>query len=172
MAAQEGFETRLSALERAIAALQGEAAAIAATGVPRADSALRTLASLQVHTPEGGAVLYSGTVDLPTGGTVQRQHGLSTAEVFTREWSEQAVALSALGHAVRLQMLRAVLNGTTTVSALVETLGHGTSGQVYHHLRELMTAGWLVSNRRGVYEVPASRIVPLLAIVVAAGTPG
>ena len=33
-------------------------------------------------------------------------------------------------------------------------------------------AGWLASSKRGVYEVPAARIVPLLAILVAAGTPG
>lgn len=117
-------------------------------------------------------MLYTGIVDLPTSGTVQWQYGLPAVAVLAQDWSEQAVALTALGHAVRLQMLHAVLNGTTTASALVETLGLGTSGQVYHHLKELTSAGWLVSSKRGVYEIPAARIVPLLTILVAAGRPG
>ena len=54
----------------------------------------------------------------------------------------------------------------------VETLDSGTSGQICHHLKELASAGWLVSGKRGTHEVPPSRIVPLLAILVAAGTPG
>ncbi|MFT4228666.1 MAG: winged helix-turn-helix domain-containing protein, partial [Microbacterium sp.] len=174
-------------LERAVAALQAQAAPdaaapaaaapaaaapAAAAEATAADRVLWALEGLRARAPEGGAVLYTGTVDLPTGGTVQWQYGLATAAVFAQDWSERAGALTALGHAVRLQMLHAVLNGTTTASELVETLGLGTSGQLYHHLKELTAAGWLVSSKRGAYEVPAARIVPLLAILVAAGTPG
>lgn len=117
-------------------------------------------------------MLYTGAVDLPPGGTVRWQYALPASAVFDQDWSESAPILLALGHAVRLQILHAVLHGTTTVSALVETLETGTSGQVYHHLKELASTGWLVSSKRGVYGIPPSRIVPLLAILVAAGTPG
>lgn len=172
MAVESDFDSRLSALEQAVAELQAQDSPVAAAEASSADSALWALEGLRARAPEGGAVLYTGTVDLPTGGTVQWQYGLPTVAVFAQDWSEQAVALTALGHAVRLQILHAVLNGTTTASALVETLGLGTSGQVYHHLKELTTAGWLVSSKRGVYEIPAARIVPLLTILVAAGTPG
>lgn len=54
-----------------------------------------------------------------------------------------------------------------TFWALGEIEGTGTSGQVYHHLRQLVATGWL--RARGArYEVPAERVVPLLAIVVGA----
>lgn len=172
MVGENDVESRLNALERAVAALQGQAAPAAAAGAPTSASALWALEGLRDRAPEGGAVLYTGTVDLPTGGTVQWQYALPSAVVLEQDWSEQAAALTALGHPVRLQILREVLRGTNTVAALVEALDTGTSGQMYHHVKELTTAGWLASGRRAVYEVPAARIVPLLAILVAAGTPG
>jgi hypothetical protein len=168
----EDFEVRLAAAERAIEVLQGEAQVPGGASMVPTDDALWALEGLRVRAPEGGAVLYVGSVDLPNGGTVRWQYGLGAAAVFAQDWTEQALALAALGNPVRLQILHAVLHGTTTVAALVEVLDSGTSGQVYHHLKELTTAGWLVSGKRGVYEVPGARVVPLLAILVAAGTPG
>lgn len=172
MVAEDDFESRLSALERTVAALQGQAGTTDVSGASASESALWALEGLRARAPEGGAVLYTGTVDLPAGGNVQWQYALPTAAVFEQDWSEQAAALTALGHPVRLQILREVLLGTNTAAALVESLDTGTSGQIYHHLKELTTNGWLASERRAVYEVPAARIVPLLAILVAAGTPG
>ncbi|MFT4051523.1 MAG: winged helix-turn-helix domain-containing protein [Microbacterium sp.] len=169
MATEDDVESRLSALEQAVAALRGQV--VPAAEASDTDRALWALEGLRARAPEGGAVLYTGTVDLPTGGTVQWQYGLPAVAVLAQDWSEQVLALSALGHAVRLQILHAVLHGTTTASALVKTLGLGTSGQVYHHLKELTMAGWLAPRKRGTYEIPAARIVPLLAILVAAGTP-
>lgn len=166
------FESRLSALENAVAALQGAAGTDAVSRIMVEDDPLWALEGLRQRAPEGGAVLYTGTVDLPTGGTVQWQYALPVVVMFEQDWSEQAAALTALGHPVRLQILHEVLRGTNTVAALVESLDTGTSGQIYHHLKELTTTGWLASERRAVYEIPAARIVPLLAILVAAGTPG
>lgn len=54
---------------------------------------------------------------------------------------------------------------------MIGTLDTDTSGQIYHHLKALASAGWLVSGKRGTHEVPPSRIVPLLAFLIAAGTP-
>jgi hypothetical protein len=45
----------------------------------------------------------------------------------------------------------------------------GTSGQLYHHLRPLLGAGWLCQAARGRYEVPHDRVVPLLVVVAATG---
>lgn len=73
---------------------------------------------------------------------------------------------------MRLQILRAVLCGTNTVAALVESLDTGTSGQMYHHLKELTPTGRLTPGQRAVYEVPVAQILRLLAILMAAGTPG
>lgn len=172
----DDVETRLSALERAVAELQGQSAGVdvqtnaAATTDPMAE-ALWALEGLKAHSPEGGAVLYTGAVDLPTGGAVQWQYGLAASTVLAQDWTDHAGLLDALGHPVRLAILHAVLHGTVTPSGLVEALDSGTSGQVYHHLKELTAMGWLAPAGRGVYEVPAARVVPLLAILVAVGTP-
>jgi hypothetical protein len=68
---------------------------------------------------------------------------------------------------VRLLLVREVLHGATTAAQLAEHPGLGTSGQLYHHLRQLVSAGWLRSSARGRYQVPADRVVPLLAVLAA-----
>ncbi len=99
------------------------------------------------------------------------QYARPGPELFADDWSEQAEVLAALGNPVRLRIVQAVLRGVNSAAGLVEEVDAGTSGQVYHHLKELTAHGWLSSPRRGVFDVPASRIVPLLAILLAAGTP-
>ncbi|WP_435827490.1 hypothetical protein [Actinoplanes philippinensis] len=42
----------------------------------------------------------------------------------------------------------------------------GTSGQVYHHLRQLVAAGWLHTIGGGRHEVPAARVIPLLSLLL------
>ena len=83
------------------------------------------------------------------------------------DWTEWAGALAALGNPVRLTLLQQILRGNATVSALSEVQGLGTSGQIYHHLRQLTAEGWLHSPSRGVFAVPPTRVVALLAILVA-----
>jgi hypothetical protein len=87
--------------------------------------------------------------------------------VLEADWTEWAGALAALGNPVRLTLLQQILRGTSTVSGLSEVQGLGTSGQIYHHLRQLTAEGWLHSPSRGVFAVPPSRVVALLAILVA-----
>ena len=43
----------------------------------------------------------------------------------------------------------------------------GTSGQTYHHLRQLVSAGWLRSTGRGRYAIPPERVIPLLVTIAA-----
>lgn len=173
MAEAQNVESRLRALEQALGlATKQPSTAGPEAGTQSVDDALWALDGLRVRSPAGGAVLYTGTVDLPPGGAVHWQYAMPATAVLDQDWSDYAPALLALGHPVRLQILHAVLHGTTTVASLVENLDTGTSGQIYHHLKELTSAGWLVSGKRGTHEVPPSRIVPLLAILVAAGTPG
>jgi len=78
-----------------------------------------------------------------------------------------AAALAALGHPVRL-LLRQVLSGAATVTELQERAALGTSGQLYHHLRQLVNVGWLRVAARGRYAVPPDRVVPLLVVLAAA----
>jgi len=63
-----------------------------------------------------------------------------------------------------------VLNGAATTAELAEDETLGTTGQLHHHLRALVAAGWLTSAGRGRWTIPGPRVVPLLVVVVAATT--
>ncbi len=83
------------------------------------------------------------------------------------DWSRWASSLAALGNPVRLLLLQQIVRGNNTVSALSEVDGLGTSGQIYHHLRQLTAEGWLHSPSRGIFALPPTRVVALLEILVA-----
>jgi len=76
--------------------------------------------------------------------------------------------LGALGHPVRLELLRHILLGTHATADLAEMESLGTTGQLHHHLRQLVATGWVRQSGRGSYEIPASRVVPLLACLIGA----
>ncbi len=113
---------------------------------------------------EGGAVLFTGTVDLPTGEHYDWQYGTPVETLMGDDWATWAGTLGALGHPVRLLLLHRVLAGVRTAADLATEEGFGTTGQLYHHLRQLVSAGWLHAAR-GQYAVPGERVVPLLVIL-------
>jgi len=114
---------------------------------------------------EGGAVLFTGAVDLPTGEHYEWQEAQPVGALLDEDWGPLAAALSALGHPVRLLLLQEVLRGARTVAELSAHESLGTTGQLYHHLRQLTGAGWLRTSTRGRYVVPPERVVPLLTIL-------
>lgn len=127
------------------------------------------LTGLQERYPDDDVVLYGGTMSTEGGG-YRWQYGLPTQTVLDGDFADAAPALTALAHPVRLALLQAVLTGTHTTADLAALPGLGTSGQVYHHLNQLTSAGWLRSPRRGRWEVPGERTIPLLALIMAATT--
>lgn len=168
-------EERLQRLEERVARLEAAGAdgAIAGPTEGRPAAAGRgdefwALHGLQDRVSEPGAVLLAGSVTVPGGGHVEWQEGQLADTLLAENWGQSAAALAALAHPVRLLLLREILLGTQTAAQLSEHPGLGTSGQLYHHLRQLVAAGWLRSSARGQYAVPAERIVPLLVTLAAA----
>ena len=125
------------------------------------------LTGLEERHPDDDVVVYAGTFPVGDGG-YRWQYGLPTASILDGDFADAAPALSALAHPVRLTLLQAVLAGTHQTAELSALPGIGTSGQVYHHLNQLAAAGWLRSPRRGRWEVPGERTIPLLALLMAA----
>ncbi|MFB9317748.1 ArsR/SmtB family transcription factor [Cryptosporangium minutisporangium] len=119
----------------------------------------------RVDADEPGAVLYTGTVGLPTGERYDWQYGTPVEALLEADWSAWADRLAALGHPVRLRLLHRILSGVRTTAELAADEELGTTGQLYHHLRHLVSAGWLQSAARGRYTVPGERVVPLLVIL-------
>jgi hypothetical protein len=138
-------------------------------GAPGPDAdAFWALRGLQARVGEPGAVVFAGSVHLPGGQRVEWQEGRLASQLLDDDWSQSAAGLTALAHPVRLLLVREILLGARTVAALGELPSLGTSGQLYHHLRQLVSAGWLRSSARGQYAVPAERVVPLLTVLAAA----
>jgi DNA-binding transcriptional ArsR family regulator len=141
----------------------------ASTGAPAqsADTfwALDGLRARRDDHPEtaAGIVMLTGSLTLPTGEPVEWQVGAATEDLIETDWSDTSSALAALGHPVRLELLRAVLGGVRSTAELAESLG--STGQLHHHLKQLVATGWLAQRGRGTYEVPPTRVVPLLVIV-------
>lgn len=115
-----------------------------------------------------GGVLYTGSVRLPTGESYEWQYGALTEALVDGDWADAAESFAALGHPVRLRLLREILGGLRTAAELAALDEAGTTGQIYHHLRQLTGAGWLHAAGRGRYEIPPVRVVPLLVVLTAA----
>jgi DNA-binding transcriptional ArsR family regulator len=115
-----------------------------------------------------GSLAFAGVARAPGVGQViwQEEHPLPA--VLADGWADAAGALSALGHPVRLELVRRLLAGAHTTNELAEIPDLGTSGQLYHHLRELQAAGLVVQRRRNDYAVPADRVILCLVLVAAA----
>ncbi len=132
-----------------------------------ADDRFWALRRLNELVEEPGAVLFAGTVSLQGGRHYEWQQAHPTGDILDGDWSESVGRLSALAHPVRMLLLHEVLNGSCTVGELSTHEKLGTTGQLYHHLRQLVAAGWLRATGHGRYEVPGERIVPLLVALAA-----
>jgi len=142
------LDERVAALERRIAALESAAESAA-------DSAERPAPEVT------GSPLWALE-------SLKAQLGAFTGQLFEEDWADAAESFAALGHPVRLRLLREILGGRRTAAELAELEETGTTGQIYHHLRQLTGAGWLRTVGRGRYEVPGARVVPLLVVLTAA----
>ncbi|GIW35650.1 helix-turn-helix transcriptional regulator [Meiothermus sp.] len=158
------LEARIQRLETRLAAL--EQASRAPSEPPEGD--LWALEHLRQAARPGGEVVFAGYAELASGSWGW-QWGLPVGELLSAPWAEVAETLAALGHPLRLEILRAVLNGQSNTQDLQHLAEIGTTGQLYHHLKELQGAGWLKVGKRGTYAVPPERIIPLLVILSAAG---
>ncbi|MFI6106793.1 ArsR/SmtB family transcription factor [Streptomyces sp. NPDC051310] len=165
------LEERVRELERRMAALEAGGRDVP----PAGEGDFWALEGLKARLAEAGAadggVLFTGAVRLPTGERYEWQYGVPTERQFADDWSEAAESFAALGHPVRLRLLREIAGGRRTAAELAALEEIGTTGQIYHHLRQLTGAGWLHTAGRGRYEVPPGRVVPLLAALAAARQP-
>jgi DNA-binding HxlR family transcriptional regulator len=112
-----------------------------------------------------GRLGYAGIVQTPGGARYHWRGEHAVDRLLDAEWSEMARAFGALGHRVRLDIMRALIRGVNDVRELQKQPGLGTSGQLYHHLRELQAAGWVRQQERSRYLVVPDRVVAVLLMV-------
>ncbi|GAA1158138.1 helix-turn-helix domain-containing protein [Nesterenkonia sandarakina] len=163
----EGLAERLTQVEERLAALESSESAGLTSSSTDHHEVFWALEGLKQRVQDGsGAVLMTGAATVPKGEHVQWQMQSSVQEMFETDFGSRAESLSALAHPVRLQLLQRLLTDASSVEEIREAGDFGTTGQVYHHLRQLVAAGWVASRGSGRYEVPPARIVPLLVILL------
>lgn len=126
------------------------------------------LNGLKQELPPPGGVVLAGSVELQPGRQIDWQYSQTTDALLAGDWTELSEPIAALGNPIRLRLLREIVAGTDSAAELSNLDDIGSTGQVYHHLRTLVSAGWLRAAARGRYEVPEDRVVPLLALLLAA----
>jgi len=162
------LEARIVTLERAVAALQQRDVRDTPTAPAPVDGDDTFWALTELERRSPGTVQMTGSVEVPEAGAVRWQVTQHGDTLLQQDWTEVATTLDALAHPARLSILRLVMTGVRTTADLLQQETVGTTGQLHHHLRQLVAAGWLTSPRRGHYEVPAPRVVPLLITVLSA----
>ncbi|WP_433629981.1 ArsR/SmtB family transcription factor [Nocardia sp. CA-120079] len=164
-------EDRLAKLERRLAAkdLMKDGSGQASGSAAQGGWALRRLHEEFANADlRNGGVMFAGSGALPSTEQFDWQVQFSTDDIVGYDWDDAAECLAALGSPVRLRILREILRGSRTAAELTELGEVGTSGEIYHHLRQLAATGWLHTVGHGHFEVPPNRVVPLLVALATA----
>ena len=162
-----GSEATLAELQRRLERVEEQLAAGAAQG-PSTLAAENFWVLEGLRTLPEPSIVYAGRVELARQPPVEWQMGHLAEDVLDREWADLAGGLGALGHPVRL----GVCSWSRVVRPpppreLTRLVDLGSTGQIYHHLRQLVAAGWLRTRSKGRHSVPSERVVPLLVILAA-----
>jgi hypothetical protein len=158
------IESRLPVADLSAETVPGRKSSTFATGKPRKFWALE---HIQQHGPDNGVTMFAGQVTLPSDETYAWQVESALDDLLAADWLTAHPRMAALAHPVRLTILKALLVGQRDTQSLQALPDMGTTGQLYHHLKELESAGWIRQPRRGEYIVLAERVIPLLAILSA-----
>ncbi|MCJ7827477.1 MAG: helix-turn-helix domain-containing protein [Demequinaceae bacterium] len=129
----------------------------------------------------------SPDVDLVTYGGHGAREGDPIAWQTRRRWEDVlgaagegelagdglAAVLSALASGPRLRIVAELVRGPVTTGDLAERMGQsgagqGSTGQLFHHLKELLAAGIVHQPQRGVYAIRPAHVVPVLTVLSAA----
>jgi DNA-binding transcriptional ArsR family regulator len=111
-----------------------------------------------------GTILYVGAGNV-AGGTVAWQMDRPWRELTGVDPTSIARLLGALGNAQRLHVVQLLVDGPKSTAELTTRLDDPSSGQLFHHLKELLAAGVIYQPERGTYALHKQHIVPLLTVI-------
>lgn len=113
-----------------------------------------------------GFVRYGGDVHLH--GDVTWSVTYDAAASLDLGDDPRTSVLAALGHPVRVRIVRSLLRGPRGTAELSEAAELASTGQLYHHLRALTHCGLVEQDGRGSYRVAPRTVVPALVLLTAA----
>ncbi|HEY7417431.1 MAG TPA: winged helix-turn-helix domain-containing protein [Ktedonobacteraceae bacterium] len=162
-------QERLRVLEAHLAPAPSEA--VFANSTPPSDLATVPSQDAELRSQESnrqGVLNYRGVAQLASRRyQFQRQRSLPT--VFDAAPEPLAQLFAALGNPHRIVILRTLWDGPRSSQSLQEAVGMSSTGQLYHHLKELQAAGLIIQQGGRDYDLaPAKRILICLALAIAA----
>jgi DNA-binding transcriptional ArsR family regulator len=165
------LEARLAQMEARLLELEAQRRRPSPTGLdlPLLER-LRSRPEFDQGTVQGG-ILYAGAAEIG-GRSHVWQVERAASELLASPREALAPVFAALGHPLRLQVVLALLERPRTAPELTELAGASSPGQLYHHLDKLLAAGVISQMERGGYVVTGKGVVPLLAMLAAAGDLG
>ena len=118
------------------------------------------------HAGLRGSVLYAGAVSGENKRLIwQAERGFP--RLVNIENPAAVRILAALGHPIRLEIVQMLLEASATSQDFQARLDSSSTGQLYHHLKELRAAGIVAQASRGEYHLVPQTIIPVLAILAA-----
>ena len=116
---------------------------------------------------EHGTAMYAGAGPGPDGLTAL-QMVRHWEDIVAAEPAAIATTMSALGNPQRVRIVQALVDRPASTAEIAERLEEPTSGQLFHHLKDLLAAGLIFQPARGMYAVRPQHVVPLLTVISAA----
>jgi DNA-binding transcriptional ArsR family regulator len=123
------------------------------------------------HTDEKdvtGLITYLGVFSSDDRQSNWIKNEISTDELLELVENKSAEkVLACIGSGDRLNILLSLLRKPKTVAELVESLGFGSTGQVYHHLKPLLAADLIfeVEQDKGRYAVSPHRVQGIVMLL-------
>lgn len=161
----EDIHAEISALKKQMAELERLVRNIAAPGRPYVELPDETHTSDEKKS--SCYVYYAGQYQ--ANGQILRWEPKERQleQLFAVGTDKLSKILSALGSKPRLDIITNLLNESLTGTEIVEKLGLGTTGQLYHHLKALQGADLLTQDKNGRYALADHRKLPLILLLSA-----
>jgi len=175
--ARSGLVDRLAALEARIEALEhshGEGVRSPRSPEREPEAALQFLDALRRRKGKryqrgatAGALGYSGFLRVDDRRYAWAKE-LPVPELLDADPADLSHWIAAIASPQRVTLLRELFGRDRTIGEIGAAMGDPSTGQLYHHLKELQAARIVVQVRRGVYRIAPALLIPLLVILAAA----
>lgn len=123
------------------------------------------LARLAQNREFAGLITYAGAYTSGKRDYLWVTEARTSEDLLAQDEDAVAQVLAALGNKQRLMLLKAILEQPASASELVNRLGMGTTGQVYHHLKPLQAADLVTQEERGQFVFKGHRVQGLLMLL-------
>jgi DNA gyrase subunit B len=137
-------------------------------GRQQLDGLLKQLVAYASNHSESGAIAYTGTFSSGDEESTQQSIWASTVPTdHLLKLNDNRLVekvLTSVGNTQRLAILLALLRKPKTVAQLVAETNAKTTGQVYHHLKPLVSAD-IIKEDKGVYAVIPYRVQGIIMLL-------